>query len=140
VTVQRQMLKGSSTSSDRLSHVDYRLARNSIIRNFRNGRLSALDVCDAHPELMRAAIHIGDPSSEECPICEEGNVVLVSYVFGSGLGASGHNVTSKAELNKLARRTDELTCYVVEVCPKCRWNHLARSFRLAGKRRPQTAG
>ena len=139
VTMQRQMLRGASAGSDRLSQVNYRLARNSIIRNFRNGRLSSLDVCDAHPELMRAATNIGDSTSEECPICEETNVVLVSYVFGNGLGASGHNVTNKAEITKLARRTDELTCYVVEVCPKCRWNHLARSFRLAGKRKPQSA-
>ena len=129
------MLKGAPSGSDRLSNVDYRLARNAMIRNYKNGRLSQLDVCDAHTELMRAATHIGDATSEECPICAETNVVLVSYVFGNGLGASGHNVTSKTELNKLARRTDELTCYVVEVCPQCRWNHLARSFRLAGKRR-----
>lgn len=129
------MLKGASANSDRLSQVDYRLARNSMIRNFRNGRLSSLDVCDAHPELMRAAVHIGEETSEQCPICEETNVVLVSYVFGNGLGASGHNVTSKREISKLARQTDEMTCYVVEVCPKCRWNHLAKSFRLAGNRR-----
>ncbi len=129
------MIRGVSAGSERLSQVDYRLARNAVIRNFKNGRLSRLDVCDAHPELIRAAEHVGDVTGEECPICEETNVVLVSYAFGNGLGPGGHNVTNKDEMTKLAKRTNELTCYVVEVCPQCRWNHLARSFRVPGRRR-----
>src|SRR5215207_1103859 len=35
--------------------VDYRLARQQVIQQYRKGRLSKLDVCDAHPELRRAA-------------------------------------------------------------------------------------
>lgn len=128
------MIKGVPGGSDELSHIDYRLARNAIIRNFKNGRLSQLDVCDAHPELLRAARHIGDPTSELCPICEKVNVVLVSYAFGSSLAPGGHTVTSKQELKRFARRTTELVCYVVEVCPACSWNHLARTFRVAGGR------
>ena len=43
--------------------VDYRLARNAVVSEFRKGRLSRLDVCDAHPELLRAATNVrrGDP-------------------------------------------------------------------------------
>jgi hypothetical protein len=135
-----QALKGfASKGSDQLSHVDYRLARNSILRNFRNGRLSRLDVCDAHPELLRAANHVGDTTSEMCPICEESNVVLVSYVFGNGLAPGGHNVTNRTEMRKFARRSPEMTCYVVEVCPNCSWNHLARSFRVAGTTQRRSA-
>jgi hypothetical protein len=128
------MIRGAQGHHELNTQVDYRLARNAIVRNFKNGRLSRLDVCDAHPELLRAAQHIGDPTSEECPICEEANVVLVSYVFGPGLGASGHCVASRSELTKLRRRSPELTCYVVEVCVSCSWNHLARSFQVAGRR------
>jgi hypothetical protein len=126
------MIKGVSKGKDPFSHVDYRLARRSIIRAFHNGRLDQMDVCDAHPELIRAARHVGDPTSEVCPICEEENVVLLSYVFGTGLGPQGHLVTSKAELFKLRQRATDITCYVVEVCPKCSWNHLTRSFGVNG--------
>jgi hypothetical protein len=113
--------------------VDYRLARNSVISEYRKGRLSRPEVCDAHPELSRAAANVGEPSRERCPICEESNVVLVSYVFGSRLPAHGRCVTSKPEMLKLARGASELACYVVEVCPTCGWNHLAKTFSLGGR-------
>ena len=128
----RTMLKGARLDSGRGGQVDYRLVRDSVIRNYRNGRLSVLDVCDAHPELLRAAKGVGDATSELCPICEDAKVVLVTYVFGNGLGPSGHNVTSRIEVEKLAKRSPELTCYVVEVCPACKWNHLAKSIQMAG--------
>ena len=115
--------------------VNYRLARNSVVSQFQKGRLSRLDICDAHPELLRAARNVGEATTECCPICEEANVVLVSYVFGAGLPSSGHCVTSKAELAKASRRGSDLACYVVEVCPDCAWNHLAHTFHLGGRRR-----
>ena len=65
-----------------------------------------------------------------CPICEDDHVVLVSYVFGPRLPAHGRCITSKAELRALAKRSGEFACYVVEVCPACSWNHLARTFLL----------
>jgi hypothetical protein len=110
--------------------IDYRLARRQLISEFRKGRLARHEVCDAHPELVRAARNVGEESSEECPICEETNVVHVSYVFGARMPAHGRCVTTKAELQKLRRSRDELACYVVEVCPECSWNHLARTFLL----------
>jgi hypothetical protein len=119
--------------------VNYRLARNSVVSQFQKGRLSRLDICDAHPELVRAARNVGEPTVEPCPICEEANVVLVSYVFGAGLPASGHCVTTKAELAKVSRRGRDLACYVVEVCPACSWNHLAHTFHLGGRRRQATS-
>ena len=57
--------------------VDYRLTRQAVVREFRKGRLSRLDVCDAHPELRRAAAGAGTPTQEPCPICEEGHLQLV---------------------------------------------------------------
>ena len=115
--------------------VDFRLARNSVLSEFRKGRLSRIDVCDAHPELIRAARNVGEATNEECPICEEAQLVHVSYAFGPHLPPSGHCVTSTAELFKLARRARELACYVVEVCPECAWNHLARSFPVGRRSR-----
>jgi hypothetical protein len=112
--------------------IDYRLARNSIIKEFRRGRLSKLDVCDAHPELLRAATHVGAPTGETCPICEDAPLVHVSYAFGPRLPASGHCFTDAAELARLSRRAGQVACYVVEVCADCRWNHLTRTY-LAGR-------
>jgi hypothetical protein len=110
--------------------IDYRLARHALVAEFKKGRLAEHEVCDAHPELVRAAKELGDPTSQPCPICEETNVVLVSYVFGPRLPAHGRCISQKGELAKLARRSGNFTCYVIEVCPNCAWNHLARTFSL----------
>ncbi len=110
--------------------VDYRLARQHLISEFRKGRLAQHEVCDAHPELMRAARECAQPSREDCPICEAHKLVLVSYVFGPRLPSFGRCITSAKELKALAKRSGEFSCYVVEVCPSCCWNHLARTFLL----------
>jgi hypothetical protein len=115
--------------------IDYRLARRSRITAFKKGRLSRQDVCDAHPDLVRAARNVGEPTDEPCPICDEADLVHVSYVFGPRQPPSGRCVTSAAELRKVARGVGaakrDLACYVVEVCPACSWNHLARVFLVA---------
>jgi hypothetical protein len=105
-----------------------------VVREFQKGRLSRLDVCDAHPELLRAAANVGEETREDCPICDEAKVRLVSYVFGSRLPPSGICVTSKREMTRLSKGARDLRCYVVEVCPSCSWNHLARSFVVAPRR------
>lgn len=114
-------------------NVDYRLARNNVVNEYRKGRLSRLDICDAHPELLRAAADAGEDSPEDCPICEDAKLRLVSYVFGPRLPPSGRCVGSKKELAKLARPGRDLACYVVEVCPECAWNHMAQAFSLSTK-------
>ena len=129
-----ESLRGSAPT-DLPGQIDYRLARNAVVREFRAGRASRLDVCDAHPELLRAARHVGDPTGEDCPICGESKVVHVSFVFGPRLPPSGRCVTSRQEMAKLAGRATQLACYEVEVCPECSWNHLARLSTVGGRRR-----
>ncbi|MCL2393534.1 MAG: DUF5318 domain-containing protein [Acidimicrobiaceae bacterium] len=129
-----ESLRGAYVTGEVAGHVDYRLARNSVVSEFRKGRLSRLDLCDAQPELLRAATNVGEESREDCPICEESKVRLVSYVFGRRLPPSGRCVTTKAELARLTQLSGDLTCYVVEVCPNCSWNHLAQTFSLGGRR------
>lgn len=111
--------------------IDYRLARQSVLSEFRKGRIARHEICDAHPELARAARELGDPTQLTCPVCEETKVVLVSYVFGPRLPAFGRCITSKKELQAIAKRSGSFSCYVVEVCPACSWNHLARTFVLS---------
>ena len=110
--------------------IDYRLARQALISEYRKGRIDRQEVCDAQPELMRAARNVGEASARMCPICEDSHVVLVTYVFGPRMPASGRCVTTKAEMQALPRSGGDLAAYVVEVCPACKWNHLARTFLL----------
>lgn len=138
MTFRADSLRGAPAGASLPGQIDYRLARNSILSEFRKGRLSRLDVCDAHPELLRAARNVGRPTNEECPICEAPGLVWVSYVFGSRLPAHGRCITSAEELAKLAQRPTELACYMVEVCPECSWNHLIRTFPIGGRGRPSS--
>jgi hypothetical protein len=115
-------------------HIDYGLAKRVVVRDVRRGSLTREAVCDAHPELLRAARHIGQESGQACPICEQGPLRYVSYVFGDGLkSANGRCITDPNELERLGESFDELTCYLVEVCIDCSWNHLVRSS-LLGRR------
>jgi hypothetical protein len=113
--------------------VDYRLARNSIVKEFKRGRLTRLDVCDAQPELLRNAKHCGRPAPEPCPICES-QLVLVTYVFGNRLPPNGRCITKMKELATFERATIERAAYVVEVCGECAWNHLVRSYPIGRPR------
>ena len=106
------------------------LTRMGVVSEYRKGRLARHEVCDAHPELKRAAQSASEPTDMECPICEEDRIVLVTYAFGARLPASGRCITTKGELAKLAKGRSQLAAYVVEVCPSCSWNHLAKTFLL----------
>ena len=121
----------AAKGAQRSAAVEFRLARNAVVADYRAKRVTREDVCDAHPELLRAA-KAGQRTSEECPICEDDDLVHVTYAFGPRLPARGRCVDSLAELRRLDRSGDELSCYVVEVCPTCSWNHLVRRMPLGG--------
>lgn len=108
--------------------IDYRLARQALLAEYRAGRIARNEVCDAHPELRRNAAALGLASDRACPVCDADELVLVTYVFGTRLPASGRCLSSRGELAKIARRKGTFTGYVVEVCTGCWWNHLMRSF------------
>jgi hypothetical protein len=117
--------------------IDHRLTRRALINEYRRGRMRRDQVCDAHPELLRAARNFGDETEVRCPICVADNVVLVSYVFGPRLPSHGRCITRPDELEEYrclaARtRTGEFTAYVVEACRNCGWHHLLRSLPMAG--------
>jgi hypothetical protein len=108
--------------------VEYLLARNAVISEYRKGRLSRLDVCDAHPELLRVARNLGRPMGQQCPICEESDLAEVTFVFGARLPSGGRCVATQTELTRYWRRKEPVVCYVIEVCTECSWNHLARMY------------
>lgn len=126
---------GSAGRSGERTHdarVEYRLVRNAVVADVRRGRVLAEDVCDAHPELLRAARNVGKPTGEPCPICEDAETTQVTYVFGAGLPPGGRCPGSARELSQLRRRPQPVLCYDVEVCPSCAWHHLTRKYQSGG--------
>lgn len=115
----------------RQGSIDYRMARRALLRDVRCGLRSPGEVCDAHPDLVRAGRHIGEVLHDSCPICDAPALRLVTYVFGKGVGRRSGKVASRAELRTMTQRYGDLNVYVVEVCPDCWWHHLRESFWLA---------
>src|SRR5919109_499433 len=93
-------LRGSRNAR---GQVDHRLMRQSLINEYRRGRLS------------------------------QEQVRLVTYVFGSRLPAHGRCVSTAKELAALDRRRDELWAYVVEACVGCHWHHLRQVLPVGGR-------
>ena len=114
--------------------VDHRLARLVLIKEYKKGRVRRDQICDAHPELLRAAKNVGSTTEVDCPICEESKLILVTYVFGARLPAHGRCIASKADLAQFHQRTDDLSAYVVEACVSCKWHHLLRVLPVGGRR------
>jgi Zn ribbon nucleic-acid-binding protein len=114
--------------------VEYGLVRHSLIEAVRRGRVRREDVCDAHPELLRAAANLGRPTGQTCPVCDADPTVEVTYVFGAKLPPGGTCPSTKAELARLERREDPVICYAVEACTACGFHHLARKWQAGGKR------
>ncbi|HUR78882.1 MAG TPA: DUF5318 family protein [Acidimicrobiales bacterium] len=121
-------------AADRTAAVDFRLARNAVLTDYRAKRITREEICDAHPELIRAA-KAGARTDEECPVCQTEDLIHVTYAFGPGLPARGRCVDNAKEMRKLDQSGTELSCYVVEVCAACSWNHLVRRVPLGGRRR-----
>ncbi|MDE3083544.1 MAG: DUF5318 family protein [Acidobacteriota bacterium] len=127
------------TSSADGAVVEFGLVRHALLAKVAAGQLRYEDICDAHPELLRAATHIGRPSGEVCPVCHDQDLVEVTYVFGARLPPGGTCPTSRAELSRLERREEPVQCYAVEVCVGCRFHHLVRKWSAGGKRSRRVA-
>lgn len=112
--------------------IDYRLAREATLGAWRDGSLTREQVCDAQRELLRNAEFCGTPTGRECPVCEQHDLVEVTYVFGPRLPKSGRCVTTDKEMTRLSARKSVSQGYVVEVCTDCRWNHLTQSRAIGG--------
>lgn len=111
------------------SVVDYALVRRATLAGLAAGRISPLDVCDAHPYLLRAAKYHGEPTAKRCPVCRADKPLShVTYTYSDEPGVGSGRVRATRELPALAARFSELRVYVVEVCLRCEWNHLATSY------------
>ncbi|MGH2765769.1 MAG: DUF5318 family protein, partial [Actinomycetota bacterium] len=54
-TMAAMAMRAQKRAEPELGVVDYTLAKRALLREVRRGMLSTIDICDAHPELMRAA-------------------------------------------------------------------------------------
>jgi len=118
-------MKSSATS------VDYTLRKRSVLRDYRSGRLSVYDVCDAHPEIKRIAVNVGENTRSICPICKRERLRLLNFVYGRELDRDNGRVFPTSTIfNGLRNKYRDFTCYVVEVCTGCNWNHLIRSIHF----------
>jgi hypothetical protein len=124
---QRRTPLGRSKRSQ-LNVIDYTLAKRAILRDAQVGLQSYNDLCDAHPELVRAAKHVGEETRNDCPVCKQEKLVLLAYVYGDGLKADNGRVWSIETGMRMAAAYPGAQCYVVEVCRACHWNHLREAF------------
>ncbi len=120
--------------ASRRSVIDYSLARRAALADLFAGRTTAIDVCDAHPYLLRAAKHHGEPTEAQCPVCRKDRLTNVTYVYGDELREFSGRVRATAELAAMDSVHTEFSVYVVEVCRSCGWNHLTTSYVLGSAR------
>lgn len=114
----------------RKSVVSYWLTRQRLVDAFSRGTKTEAEVCDAQPELRRVAHHCSQPLAEDCPICGSEDLVAVTFAFGPGLPRAGRALSDISDLRRLRRRRQPYTCYQVEVCRQCWWNHLRESYAV----------
>jgi hypothetical protein len=125
----------------RKAGIDYRMQRRAVLADVRSGLRSVDDVCDAHPDLVRAAIHIGTPTTDACPMCDHQTLAQVTYVFErKGTRSPGGRAIPRESLARQVDRFGELTVYVVEVCRDCHWHHLVESFLMVAQDEDVNAG
>ena len=86
--------------------------------------------CDADPLLVRAALHHGEESDVECPVCGSDRMLNLNYTFGDQLGQYSGRIKSTAELDAMQNEFGEFKVCVVEVCHECGWNHMIETFLL----------
>jgi hypothetical protein len=106
---------------------DDELARRAVLRDLAAGRVNRSDVCDVHPELLRAARNVGEKVGKPCPVCRSRHLDSVSDVYGDRLRhANGTALSRPEEPSKLSEQHDEFDRYAVEVWTDCYWNRLGR--------------
>jgi hypothetical protein len=108
--------------------IDYALARRALLMQLSRGQLTAADVCDAHPDLQRAARYHGETTEVGCPICRKTRLTRVTYAYGDELQHASGRARSSRTLDALSQRYANIRIYVVEVCRSCGWNHLTVSY------------
>lgn len=89
-------------------------------------------VGDATPRLLSSAEVLGQAVDRPCPVCGRHDLRETQWIHGDVLGEKSGTARSVREINGVidalvnAHQDAEFSVHTVEVCMKCRWNHLIR--------------
>lgn len=111
------------------------MQRRALLAEVSSGMKSVTDVCDAHPDLVRAGENIGEVVERDCPICDADELRQVTYAFyGRGETKTRGRALRPGTLRGLVEKYGRLELYVVEVCPSCEWHHLVEAYPVQHQR------
>ena len=74
------------------------------------------------------ARYLGIDASRPCPVCKGSELRLLAYVYADGLRQNNGRAFQIEDAMTLASAHRGGTCYVVEVCTDCCWNHLSKAL------------
>ena len=113
------------------NEVSHRFARADLLLRWQAGEVSREEVCDADFLLVTAARYHGRPAGRVCPVCGSEDLRIVQWVHGEQLGRMSGTARSDEEIARIVAGGREATVHQVEVCPRCRWNHLLTAATAA---------
>lgn len=106
------------------NEVSHEWERRDLLRRWRAGAVTRAEICDADFLLVTAATYHGRPADRPCPVCGSADLRVVQWIHGEQLGRMSGTARSDEEIDRIVATGKEATVHTVEVCPRCRWNHL----------------
>jgi len=104
----------------RPGRIEYRLMRESIVKDYRRGRLGRLEVATPNPNCCGSRRTSGGRQTPSAPSVSK-NSSSTSCSPSSRPSPGGLPMTDLGSLSKATRKSSELACYLVEVCTGCSW-------------------
>lgn len=123
----------------RKGRIDYRMQRRALLRQLASGARAGDEVRDGHPDLYRAAQHLGTPMDQSCPLCER-ELTKVIYVFDDPVRHPGGRAVPAESLPGHVDRFGQVRVFEVEACCGCHWHHLIESYDLCARDTDVSAG
>jgi hypothetical protein len=77
-------------------------------------------------------------TTRTCPVCRGERLWEVAWVYGDALGSASGTARNLRQVERLADEHPDFAVHEVEVCLRCGWNHLVRSFRTGTPGTPGT--
>lgn len=114
------------------NEVSHRWRQRTLLRFFDEGKVTRDAICDADFLLLTAAVYHGQPVGRACPVCESDELREVRWIYGDQLGRRSGTARSDEEIARIATEKPGLTVHLVEVCTRCKWNHLLNSATAEG--------
>lgn len=109
------------------NEVSHRWEKRMLLRAWNEGKIERDAICDADFLLVEASKYHGYPAERPCPICEGDTLREVNWIYGENLGARANTARKETEIVRIVGEVGPVTVHLVEVCTRCRWNHLLAS-------------